>query len=61
MVYINSDTNGKGFLGAEASHDLQRLVNQVAADVPDPETKASVGARLRAADRGSMRLSNPRQ
>ena len=48
VVYVNSDTNGKGFLGAEASHDLQRLVNQVAGDVSDPETKASVGARLRA-------------
>jgi N-acetylated-alpha-linked acidic dipeptidase len=48
VVYVNSDTNGKGFLGLEGSHDLQRFVNQVAADVPDPETKTSVGARLRA-------------
>jgi N-acetylated-alpha-linked acidic dipeptidase len=48
VIYINSDTNGKGFLGAEASHDLQRLVNQVSGDVTDPETKVSVNARLRA-------------
>ncbi len=60
VVYINSDTNGKGFLGAEASHDLQRLVNEAAADVPDPETHASVQARLRAGIEVRA-LSDPRQ
>ena len=59
VVYVNSDTNGKGFLGAEASHDLQRLINQVGLDVPDPETKTSVGARLRSAMQVEA-LSNPR-
>jgi N-acetylated-alpha-linked acidic dipeptidase len=59
VVYVNSDTNGKGFFGAEASHDLQRLVNQVAADVPDPETKTSVEGRLRASLQVEA-LSNPR-
>jgi len=59
VVYVNSDTNGKGFLGAEASHDLQRLVNQVSADVPDPETHISVGARLRAGVQVEA-LTNPR-
>jgi N-acetylated-alpha-linked acidic dipeptidase len=48
VVYVNSDTNGKGFLNLEGSHDLQRFANQVADDVADPETKGSVGARLRA-------------
>ena len=48
VAYINSDTNGRGFLQVEASHDLQRLVNEVAADVKDPETKTSVETRLRA-------------
>ena len=43
VVYVNSDTNGKGFLGAEASHDLQRLVNQVASDVPDPRDQGLGG------------------
>ena len=58
-VYINSDTNGKGFLGAEASHDLQRLVNQVSDDVLDPETKVPVNTRLRARIAVDA-LSNPR-
>ena len=48
VVYINSDGNGRGFLNASGSHDFQRLVNQTAADVIDPETGASVALRLRA-------------
>jgi len=49
VIYINTDENGRGMLGAEASHDFQHLINSVAADVTDPETGASVAARQRAA------------
>lgn len=48
ILYINSDTNGRGFLMAEGSQDFARLVNQVAASVNDPETGVSIGQRLRA-------------
>ncbi|HEX5353247.1 MAG TPA: transferrin receptor-like dimerization domain-containing protein [Rhodanobacteraceae bacterium] len=48
VVYVNSDTNGRGFLSAGGSHSLQHLVNQVAAGVTDPETKVSVQQRQRA-------------
>lgn len=48
IIYINTDGNGRGVLGAEGSHDWQHMVNQVAADVTDPQTGASVGERLRA-------------
>ncbi|MGH6911740.1 MAG: transferrin receptor-like dimerization domain-containing protein, partial [Phenylobacterium sp.] len=48
VIYINSDGNGRGFLGAEGSHEFEHLVNQVAADVKDPQTDVSVGQRLRA-------------
>ena len=48
VIYINSDGNGRGFLGAEGSHDFQHLVNEVAADVTDPQTGVSV-ARARCA------------
>ena len=48
VLYINSDTNERGFLEAGGSHDFQHLVNQVAADVTDPETGVSIGERLRA-------------
>ena len=48
-VYLNSDGNGRGFLEAGGSHSLERLVNEVAGTVPDPETGFSVGRRLRLA------------
>ena len=48
VVYVNSDTNGRGFLGAEGSHSLQHLVNEVADGVEDPQTHVSVQRRLRA-------------
>ncbi len=48
VLYINSDSNERGFLGAGGSQDFQHLVNQVAADVIDPETGVSIGERLRA-------------
>ncbi len=49
VLYVNSDTNSRGFLEAEGSHSLQHLVNQVATEVRDPQTGVSVGKRLRAA------------
>lgn len=48
IVYINSDSNGRGFLGAGGSHSLQHLINQVSASVTDPQTGVSVQERLRA-------------
>ena len=46
-VYINSDSNSRGFLGAGGSHSLERLMTQVARDVNDPERNVSVLERLR--------------
>lgn len=51
VLYLNSDTNTRGFLGAAGSHSLQRFVNDVGASVRDPETGVSVVARLRALQR----------
>jgi N-acetylated-alpha-linked acidic dipeptidase len=48
VLYLNSDTNSRGFLDAGGSHSLQRLLNDVSADVKDPETGVTVQARLRA-------------
>ncbi len=49
LVYINSDGNGRGFLGVGGNHDFQHIINQVAADVTDPQTNVPVATRLRAA------------
>ncbi len=48
LVYINSDSNGRGFLDVGGSHALQHFVNEVAADVKDPQTGVSVRDRARA-------------
>ncbi|MEO8074253.1 MAG: M28 family metallopeptidase, partial [Acidobacteriota bacterium] len=47
-VYINTDSNGRGFLGIGGSHTLEKFINEVAKDVPDPQFKMSVWERLRA-------------
>jgi len=50
-VYINSDTNGRGFLGIAGSHTLERFINEVARAVPDPQTKVNVLERAKASVR----------
>jgi len=47
VLYLNSDSNSRGFLRAEGNHSLRHLVASVASDVTDPETKVSVEERLR--------------
>lgn len=47
-VYINTDSNGRGFLGMGGSHTLEKFINEVGQDIPDPQTKLSVWERTRA-------------
>ncbi|MEJ2006932.1 MAG: M28 family metallopeptidase [Acidobacteriota bacterium] len=44
-VYINSDSNSRGYLSMEGSHTLQKFVNGVARDIQDPEKNISVWQR----------------
>jgi N-acetylated-alpha-linked acidic dipeptidase len=48
VVYINTDGNERGFLNAGGSHALEPVVNAVARDVEDPETRGSVWKRMQA-------------
>jgi len=48
VIYINSDSNGRGFLGVGGSHTLEKFINGVARDVIDPQKKISVSDRVRA-------------
>ncbi|HEY6515237.1 MAG TPA: transferrin receptor-like dimerization domain-containing protein [Steroidobacteraceae bacterium] len=48
VLYVNSDTNSRGFLSVGGSHSMQHLVNEVAAGVTDPETRVSLQRRERA-------------
>ena len=45
VMYVNSDSNDRGYLGMEGSHTLEHFMNDVARDVQDPETKLSVWKR----------------
>jgi N-acetylated-alpha-linked acidic dipeptidase len=45
---LNSDSNGRGFLGVSGSHSLEKFMNGVALDVEDPESGTSAWKRLQA-------------
>ena len=45
VAYINSDGNGRGFIGAEGSHTFETFFNEVANDVIDPQTGMSIKER----------------
>jgi N-acetylated-alpha-linked acidic dipeptidase len=48
VAYINSDGNGRGYLGISGSHSLEKLMNGVAMDVNDPEANVSSWKRIQA-------------
>jgi N-acetylated-alpha-linked acidic dipeptidase len=60
VVYINSDSNSRGFLFASGSHSLEHMVNQVARDVQDPERKMSVQRRAQLRRIGRAQKSEDR-
>lgn len=47
-LYINTDSNGRGFFGGGGSQTLEPLVNEAIRDVKDPETGSSVLDRWKA-------------
>ena len=48
LLYINTDSNGRGYLRGEGSHELQHYFNAAANDVLDPRTGVSSAQRGRA-------------
>lgn len=50
VAYINTDGNGRGFLGAGGSHSLQAMVGEVAESVTDPQRGVSIKERRSARD-----------
>lgn len=57
VVYINSDSTGKGTLGVGGSHTLERFVNDVARSVNDPKGRGTLWEVMKArrADRSTDR------
>ncbi|HZY35818.1 MAG TPA: transferrin receptor-like dimerization domain-containing protein [Mucilaginibacter sp.] len=50
VVYINSDSNGRGFYGGGGSQALENFMDEITEGVTDPETNASVFDRKKARD-----------
>ena len=44
-VYINSDSNGRGYIYVGGSHTLEKFINAVMRDINDPEKNISVWKR----------------
>ena len=45
VAYLNSDSNGRGYLFMGGSHSLEKFINGVARDIDDPEKQMSVWKR----------------
>ena len=45
VAYLNTDTNGRGYLFMAGSHSLESFINDVAREIEDPQTKLSVWKR----------------
>lgn len=60
-VYLNSDSNGRGYLYAEGSHSLEKFINAVMRDINDPEKNISVWKRSYLAQIAHARTADDRR
>jgi N-acetylated-alpha-linked acidic dipeptidase len=61
VAYINSDANGRGYLGVEGSHTLEKFSNDIARDISDPETKLTVWKRQQLHEIADAKTSEQRE
>jgi N-acetylated-alpha-linked acidic dipeptidase len=61
VAYVNSDSNGRGYLDVEGSHTLEKFINDVSRDISDPETKLSVWKRRRLHEIGDAKSAEQRK
>jgi N-acetylated-alpha-linked acidic dipeptidase len=47
VAYINSDATGKGAFSAGGSHSLEKFLNEVAREIPDPVTGEPIWEKMR--------------
>ncbi len=50
VAYINSDSNGRGFLDVDGSHTLETMMAEIAKEVMDPQTGVNIFERRKSAD-----------
>src|SRR5882672_10755863 len=61
VAYINSDSNGRGYLEVEGSHTLEKLTNDIAREIADPETKLTVWKRRQLHDIADAKSAEQRE
>jgi N-acetylated-alpha-linked acidic dipeptidase len=61
VAYINSDANGRGYLGIAGSHTLEKFANEVARDITDPETRLSAWKRNQLHEIADAKSASDRQ
>jgi len=61
VAYLNSDTNGRGYLGVAGSHTLEEFINDVSRDIEDPETRLTVWKRHQLNDVANARSLEVRE
>ena len=61
VAYINSDGNGRGYLGVAGSHTLEKFSNDIAHDISDPETKFSAWKRQQLREIADAKPSEQRE
>jgi N-acetylated-alpha-linked acidic dipeptidase len=61
VAYINSDANGRGYLGMAGSHTLEKFANEVARDITDPETRLSAWKRNQLHEIADAKSASDRQ
>ena len=61
VAYINSDSNGRGYLDIEGSHTLEKFSNDISREIPDPETKLSVWKRRQLREIANAKTAEQRE
>jgi N-acetylated-alpha-linked acidic dipeptidase len=61
VAYVNSDSNGRGYLGVEGSHTLEKFSNDIARDIADPETQLSAWKRTRLREIANAKSADQRK
>lgn len=61
VIYLNTDSNGKGWLGASGSHTLERFMNEVMRDIRDPQTGKSVWQALQERRQGQAKTDEEKK
>src|SRR5881396_4239623 len=61
VAYLNTDSNGRGYLSVAGSHSLEQFINDVARDIDDPETRLTVWKRSQLNDVANARSLEVRE